>query len=201
MGNAPALRGHKLREAFAPPGAFHGYQPVVCAVKMSDQRVSHIQGKSAAGSAVHLTAHTLIIYVGAVGQLFVSGLTGGGGEVAHGGEKVGIGVAEFFQGRIVLSGYAFLHPFRYFFQQIVCENTAPVRGIDGGQGSDTGGDSAGAYGKTTVQTALGVGDDIYLFTAGFLYDGADALRQLLSAGCHGGGGLLAAVVDARAVSF
>ena len=52
-----------------------------------------------------------------------------------------------------------------------------------------------------VQTALGVGDDIYLFAAGFPNDGADTFSQFLSAGCNRRGGLLIAIIDDSAVLF
>lgn len=110
-------------------------------------------------------------------------------------------VAAFFQGGIVFSRHAFLHFHRYFVQKIIREDTASVRRADGGQGCDVRRSAAGANGEAAVQSALGVGDDIYLFAAGLLYNLPDALRKLLSAVGDGGGGLLAAVVDRGAVSF
>ena len=136
-----------------------------------------------------------------IGQFFVSESAGGSREILYGGEKVGIGVTELLQCGIVFAGHAFLNLFRYFVQQVVRKDTASVRGVDGGQTGHAGGYAAGADGVAAVQTALGVGDDIYLFTAGLLYDGADALRQFLPAGGHGSGGLLAAIVEDSAVLF
>ncbi len=140
-----------------------------------------------------MTAYALIEYFGAIGQHAVSAVAGGGREITHGGQKVGIAVAKFLQGGIVLAGHAFLDFHRYFIQKIVGKDTAPVRGVYGGKGSNVWRGAAGAYGIAAVQTALGMCDDIYPFTAGFPHDGEDALCKLLTAVCHGGGRLLAAV--------
>ena len=110
-------------------------------------------------------------------------------------------IPEFSEGGVVFPRHTLLYFRRYFIQKIVREDAASVRSADGGKGGDVRRGAAGAYGETAVQSALGVGDNIYFFAAGLLYNIADALRQFLSAVGDGGGGLLAAVVDRRAVLF
>ena len=110
-------------------------------------------------------------------------------------------IPEFSEGGVVFPRHTLLYFRRYFIQKIVREDAASVRSADGGKGGDVRRGAAGAYGEMAVQSALGVGDNIYFFAAGLLYNIADALRQFLSAVGDGGGGLLAAVVDRRAVLF
>lgn len=50
-----------------------------------------------------------------------------------------------------------------------------------------------------VQSALGMGDDIYLAAAGRLHNLADAAGQLVGALAHGGGAIVVAVVYGGAV--
>ena len=52
-----------------------------------------------------------------------------------------------------------------------------------------------------TQSALGVGNDIDLFTACSLYDGFDAFSQFFSTVGNGSGRLLAAIVDVSSVLF
>ena len=85
--------------------------------------------------------------------------------------------------------------------QAADEQAAPVRGVDGGQRGDGAGHAEPGDGVAGIQTALGMGDDMELFTVDVLQDLLDLLFQFGCACLHRGSGLLPAIEHGGAVSL
>ena len=150
---------------------------------------------------MHPAAHTLVVDPWVVRQQFIQTGAGGGGQILYGFQKIRLLIPEPFQGGVVFDGYTLTYPVRYPVQQIIRKDTSSVGRVDGGQGSHVRRGPAPGDGVAAVQTALGVGDDIYLLTACFREDLPDAPGQFLSAFRHGSGRLLIAVEKHGPVSF
>ena len=133
-------------------------------------------------------------------HLLVQLLAAGGGQILHSVHKIGIWIPKTMQRGIVAFGNKRADRRRTLAEQPVNKGAAAVRRVDRCEGSHKRSQPQPGNRPAAVQPALGVSDQVYLFTARLAHNLLHARFQLLRAGGHRSRRLLIPVPDARAVA-